>query len=283
MLLRIKSAPFVTLHSANNGDSMKSLQKTLLTLLFLPCITQAESRPLKFVTLMDFKPFAWCEEGSPKGIDVEIVKNLLDRVEQRYTIECVPWKRALFSIETGKADGLFSAYKTTERSEFAIFLQHPTHMSVFNVFVRKGETFDFNNLEDLYDKKIGITAGYSINPEFDKARSSKQLDIHESNTTVSGIKMLLQGRIDAYINGKHVGLFTARNMGVIDMLEPLPQPLHRPRPAYLMLSKASDLANQASLIRQLNETLALMWTSGEIDTIINRFTLNTPSVAMPNR
>ena len=265
---------------------MKLIRTTLLALLaflFLPCVTQAESRPLKFVTLMDFKPFAWCEEGTPKGIDVEIVKNLLDRIKQRYTIECVPWKRALFSIKTGKADGLFSAYRTSERSEFANFLQHPTHMSVFNVFVRKGESFNFNNLEDLYNKKIGITAGYSINPEFDQARASKQLDTHESNTTVSGIKMLLQGRIDAYINDKHVGLFTARNMGVIDMIEPLQHPLHRPRPAYLMLSKASDLANQGSLIKQLNETLAQMWTNGEIDLIINRFTLNTPSVAMPDR
>lgn len=262
---------------------MKFIAALFLLILPFSSLSMAESRPIKFVTLMDFKPFAWCESGVPMGIDVRIVEELLRRTQRQYTIECVPWKRALSSIKSGKADGLFSAYRTDERDEFATFLKYPTHMSIFSVFVRKGESFAFNKLEDLHDKKIGITAGYSINPEFDEAHKNNLLAIHESQTTVSGINMLLKGRIDTYINGKHAGLFTARNMGITNMIEPLEKPVHPPRPAYLMFSKSSTLENKDALISQLNHSLKEMWANGEIDAIIDHFTLSTIPVAMPDK
>ena len=262
---------------------MKFIAALFLLILPFSSLSMAESRPIKFVTLMDFKPFAWCESGVPMGIDVRIVEELLRRTQRQYTIECVPWKRALSSIKSGKADGLFSAYRTDERDEFATFLKYPTHMSIFSVFVRKGESFAFNKLEDLHDKKIGITAGYSINPEFDEAHKNNLLAIHESQTTVSGINMLLKGRIDTYINGKHAGLFTARNMGITNMIEPLEKPVHPPRPAYLMISKSSTLENKDTLISQLNHSLKEMWANGEIDAIIDHFTLSTIPVAMPDK
>ncbi len=262
---------------------MKFITALFLFILPFSSLSMAESRPIKFVTLMDFKPFAWCESGVPMGIDVKIVEELLKRTQHQYTIECVPWKRALSSIKSGKADGLFSAYRTDERDKFATFLKYPTHMSIFSVFVRKGESFTFNKLEDLHDKKIGITAGYSINPEFDEAHKNNLLAIHESQTTVSGINMLLKGRIDTYINGKHAGLFTARNMGITNMIEPLEKPVHPPRPAYLMFSKSSTLENKDTLISQLNHSLKEMWANGEIDAIIDHFTLSTIPVAMPDK
>lgn len=262
---------------------MRLITALSLLILSFSSLSMAESRPIKFVTLMDFKPFAWCESGVPMGIDVRIVEELLRRTQRQYTIECVPWKRALSSIKSGKADGLFSAYRTDERDEFATFLNYPTHMSIFSVFVRKGESFAFNKLEDLHDKKIGITAGYSINPEFDKAHKDNVLTVHESQTTVSGINMLLKRRIDTYINGKHAGLFTARNMGITNMIEPLERPVHPPRPAYLMISKSSTLADKEALIAQLNHSLKQMWSEGDIDAIIDHFTVSTVPVAIPNK
>lgn len=235
--------------------------------------------PIRFATLEDFKPFAWCDNGVPKGIDVEIVTLVMDRIDHPYVIECIPWKRALSSIKSGKVDALFSAYKTSEREAFAIYMNSPTHLSIFSVFVPKGKAFSFNRLEDLYGKTVGITGGYSVNPEFDKARLAGRFKVQELSSADSGLKMLARGRLDAYVNGKHVGLFTARNLGITDMIEPLDRPLHEPKPAYLLFSKASNLRNKDQLISEMNQALDLLWKSGEVDQLTERFILTTEPVA----
>lgn len=250
--------------------------------LIVPALAESDP-PVRFVTLKDFKPFAWCDNGIPKGIDVEIVKALFNQTPYQFTIECVPWKRAIASIRSGKADALFSAYRTLEREAFALYLDDPTHLSVFSVFVRKGEEFTFNKLEDLYGKHIGITAGYSINPEFDAARKNRKLTVHELSSTESGINMLLKGRIDAYVNGKHVVLYTARSMGVSKLIQGLAKPVHPPKPAYLMFSKLAQTANKPELIQILNKKLHLMWKNGQIDKIIANFTTTVEPVASQNK
>ena len=211
----------------------------------------AEPTSIKIVTLMDFKPFIWCDAGIPKGIDVEIVAELFSRVDRAYSIKCIPWKRAISHITSGQADALFSAYKSNERESFAVFLDAPMHMSVFSVFVRKSEDFEFSRIDDLGGKQIGLTLGYSVNPEFDAAKRKGLFRVHESRSTANGIQMLVRGHVNAYINGKHVVLYTARQMGVSDQISPLKNPLHEPRPAYLMFSRAAGFSDKDLLIKSL--------------------------------
>ncbi len=241
---------------------------------------EPQRQPLHLVTLMDFKPFAWCDNNQAKGIDIEIVKRLLNNLQQPYQIECLPWRRALSYIESGKADGLFAGYKTANREHFAHFLSHPLHLSQFSVFVRKDQGFPFKSLDDLQGKRIGITAGYSINPEFDAAKASGKLDVFEASSVESGLNMLLRGRIDAYINGKHAGLYAARTMGILSMIEPLPQPVHQPKPAYMMISKSATITDKHQLLEAMNIELGRMWQQDEISAIMNSFMTSNEAMAV---
>ncbi len=228
--------------------------------------------PLKIVTLQDFKPFIWCENHLAKGIDIDIVTELFARVAHPFTIECMPWKRALTNVEIGTADALFSAYKTTEREAFATFLQHPLHTSVFNAFTHSGNPLNYQQTADLYGKRIGITSGYSVNPEFDQAKVEQKFTVSETKSTEAGIRMLLMDRIDVYINGKTVVLNKAREMNVADQIIAMAKPMHEPKPAYLIISNAANIPEKDTLISKLNLALGQMWQDGTIDKIILSYT-----------
>ncbi|MCL6421696.1 substrate-binding periplasmic protein [Aestuariirhabdus haliotis] len=228
-------------------------------------------RPVKLATLMDFKPFVWCEKGYAKGIDVDILAELFRRIDRTYDIECLPWKRAINYVRIGRLDGLFSGYKTQQREQFATYLSAPFHTSVFSVFVRKSKSFNFDSISDLNGRVIGITRGYSINPEFDAARKTGKFYVSESSSTDKGIDMLLAARTEAYLNSRHVVWYTARELGISHKIDELPAPLHTPKPAYMMLSKASNLPGKDKLVESLNRTLEEMWEDGTVDAIINGY------------
>ncbi|MDO6528155.1 transporter substrate-binding domain-containing protein [Motilimonas sp. 1_MG-2023] len=245
----------------------------LLSLIF-PFFTVAApvEKALRIVTLQDFKPFIWCDEQQVKGIDIDIITELFHRIESPFTIECMPWKRALTYLRNGTVDALFSAYKTTEREAFATYLDYPLHTSVFSIFTHKGNINSYSQTSDLYDKRIGISSGYSVNPEFDQAKAEQRFAISEIKSTESGIRMLLMDRIDFYINGKTVVLNKAKEMGVANQLYDMSRPMHEPKPAYLIISKAAKIHNKEQLINKLNRSLEQMWQDGTIETIINRYT-----------
>lgn len=234
--------------------------------------TKAESlTTVKLVTLLDFKPFIWCEDNEVKGIDIDILTELFSRVDRPININCHPWKRAIKYVETGEADGLFSAYMTDERKEFATYLEHPLHMSVFSVFVRKGSNITFDGIESLYGLNVGISRGYSVNPEFDEAKKQGEITTFEILYTTKGIELLQKGRIDAYVNGRIVTLNTVKEMGVSEEIIELPTPMHKPKPAYLIISKKSPLPQKEELINALNKELEQMILDGTSEEIINSY------------
>lgn len=259
---------------------MKTISITILltaTLSVFTNIVIAESlRPVRLVTLLDFKPFVWCENGNPTGTDIDIIDELFSRAGRKVTIECLPWNRAIHYTKNGKADGLFSAYMTEERKEFATYLKYPMHTSTFSVFVRNGSDLKFTSIENLHGLNIGISRGYSINPEFDAAKMAGKFEVYESISTEKGISLLLKGRIDAYVNGRLVVLNRARNMGVIGKISELPHPVHTPKPAFLIISKESNLPQKKELIQSLNQELKKMSQDGTTSKIINRYIQYTP-------
>ncbi len=238
-----------------------------------------ETSPLKIIALTDFKPFIWCEQDVAEGIDVELVEELFGRLELDYQIECVPWKRALHYIKSGTADVLLTAYKNAEREVFATYPKAPLHRTVFSVFVRKGEGFKLDSVADLEGKRISVPAGFSINPEFDAAKQRGDFTAYETNTLAGGFQMLLSGRVDGYVNERHVGLYALYEMGISNEIMPLKNPLHQPRPAYMVFSKKSPL-NQRLLIDAVNGTLQAMWNEGTVLEITDNFTSRLLPIAI---
>lgn len=233
--------------------------------LCLPFYSQAE-RPVKMATL-NFEPFIWCEDNAVNGLYVDIIAKLFERIGKQYSIECFPWKRALYELKSGNADVLFAAVKTAEREKFAFYSRIPIRVGRYSIFTKKGRSFKFDDVSDLFGKTVAITRGHSVSVDFDNAVKRGDIKVIEVKTTKLGFKVLMAGRVDAYINDKIVGLFEADRLSLISEITLLIKPVQESNPAYFLFSKTSDMSNKQKLLSEVDKQLELMWEDGTIEDI----------------
>ncbi len=222
---------------------------------------------IRLSTISEFKPFIWSDETGTHGIDYDIVKEMCRRLDLHCHVEFHPWKRVLARIEDGSSAGGFSGFKTPEREAYADFLSLPLHYSTYSVFVKKGEGFEFNSIEDLYGKTIGVMRGFKINPEFHEAVARGRINIQEVNSTEQNIKLLSSGRIDAIAANYHKMRMKVVELGITGKMIDLPIPITPPRPSYLMISKKWIIPYKQDLLKQMDATLKTMYEDGNIDKI----------------
>jgi polar amino acid transport system substrate-binding protein len=252
-------------------QTVKYLALVLLSVKLSVAIAPVNAKvPLRLVAL-EFRPFIWCEQKVAKGIDADILAELFERMDADYTIECLPWKRAIHYVKTGLADGLFSAYNTKERESFADYLSLPLHYSVFTAFVHENNPQPNWDLNAFLGSRISINLGYSINDRFDSAKTSGNITVYEFGNTRSNILMLVNNRSDVYINDIDVVRYEAKQLEVGNKIKALTPPVNKPKPAFLILSKAASIKNRTIIIESLNSALKSMWDDGTIDTITSSY------------
>ena len=59
------------------------------------------------------------------GILPEIIDIVGKQIDKEIVFELVPWKRALWLVETGNADAICCSGRTSERSQFLYFPKLP--------------------------------------------------------------------------------------------------------------------------------------------------------------
>jgi len=228
-------------------------------------------KTLSFVTLDNFSPFAWKEDEQSKGIDVDVVNEMCQRLSVKCDITFRPWKRVLAETRWGEKDGGFSAFKTQEREVFAYFLDYPLHYSTYKIFVKKGKEFPFEKVDDLYGKIIGKNRGFNTGEEFDKATEEGRIRVEEATDAKANIRKLMAERIEALVGNYHETLLMLKQLGFSGQVIPLPLPIRKPRGAYLIISKSAKISNKAELINEMNNTLKNMYEDGTVERINSRY------------
>lgn len=244
----------------------KLIVPVLVLMLGLTQHAVVSAQVLNLVTLDNFKPLTWQEEGKAKGIDVEIVTEMCKRINVTCNISFLPWNRVLYDIERGKVDGGFAAFHSKAREQFAEFIKEPLHYSSYYIYVMKGKEFKFQKLSDLYGKSIGINLGFYLDEDFHQAHTDNKIHVSQGRLDLS-FNQLVRGRIEGVIGQSHEVAITLANMQLDDQVVTLPKPLFGPRPAYLVMSKKAKVENLKSLMHSMNEALRNMRKEGFMDHI----------------
>jgi polar amino acid transport system substrate-binding protein len=264
---------------------MKQIEKALSIALLLVeslcavwCKNGFADDSLLLVT-SDFPPYVFCEkdatagiEVARKGIDIEILTELFRRTGQSYSIQCLPWKRALSKVKAGDAVCVFPGFKTPDREAFSVFLDDPLHVSQYSIFVKRGNEFPYERTDDLAGKKAGIERGHNISPAFHMAAQSGKIKVEEASSPAQNLQKLRAGRIDVYINNSLVVLDTAKRLGMLRQISVLPNPVTQGNPSYLMISRAATIPDKQRLIERLNRDLHEMWRDRTVQRITKRYT-----------
>jgi polar amino acid transport system substrate-binding protein len=216
-------------------------------------------------------PYSYVEDGKPFGIDYEIVVEAARRLGIDVNVEFVPWKRMLVAVQYGGCDAGVSFYYVKDRELFGIYLNPPVHYSVNMVFVREGEGFSFLSVSDLFGKKVGITRGYSVSVDFDKAVAGGDLLIEEGDNILSNIHKVLAGRIDCMVGNRDATLNILKRNGLAGKVVHLENPVSEARSAHIMLSRARRLSGDETFVSRFNETLLNMKEDGTFQRILESY------------
>lgn len=246
----------------NNPPRISSF--IIFFLLIVSSISFAADKPLYFVCGEGFPPFSYKENNEIKGMDVETVLEMAERLNIKVKIELKPWNRVLSMTELGKCDGAFSCFKTEQRQRFALYTA-PVNYSTYSIFVKKGNEFEFSSITDLYGKLFGKNRGLAVSDEFDQAVKEGKISVIEISSNLVDLAML--NRFDMFVDNLLLTQYQLKKKNLSGQITPLPRPVTKARGAYLIISKASAVKEKEALINKMTKVLKEIHSDGTIQKI----------------
>ena len=232
--------------------------------------TPAMAKDLSFVG-QDYPPFNWNEGGEVKGGMVEVLKKACDKLKHTCKFSIVPLARAVQMLEDGSVDGVMSLIPNADRAKFANF--SPTIVvSNLSYFGAKGKAKKIASLTDLEGWTVGAVRGstsYKLATEHQKQVKNLTLTEEVNNETL--IKKLQGGRYGdkgAIMGGDAVLEFEAKKVK-------LDLELVWNSDAQGFTTAFSKKSVDAATLAEFNKTLDGMKKSGEVKTILEKFSLKT--------
>lgn len=207
------------------------------------------------------------------GYVIEILKAVFEKGGGKVDYAVMPWKRAVSEAEKGAVNGVIAALKS-DTPDFA-FPEEPIGMSENSLFVKKGSTWSFANMDSLKGKRLGIVNGYSYGAavdEYIKKNLGNAQAIDESagdNPVEQAIRKLQAGRIDVFVEGKTVFWAQVAKMGLNkdDFVEVAVA--SEGEPLYVSFSPKKDDAK--ALAAKLTAGIRELRASGELAKILAKY------------
>lgn len=161
-------------------------------------------------------PYVFEQDGKVLGADVEVADHVLRQLGHQTRWELMPWKRALRTVERGKADAILDLSLNEERRDTYLFPSEPLSTSDTVLFYHRDRPHTFEDIDDLTGLTIGISPGYAYANE---AFMQAEHFIREPGPTLeANMRKLLRGRLDMVLMNRSVGLFIAHQLGADEQI-----------------------------------------------------------------
>lgn len=162
---------------------------------------QTFAQPLKIASL-PLPPFTYLENGKPTGMAVDIVNEVMNRLNIEHEVLVIPWARAMRGMEVGDVDALFPMFKTSERERFTNYPNLPVVYESMALFVPTNSNISYkDNIASLSKYTFCLVRGYSSGKEFDEAIKNKTLPkIDLANSSTLNVKKFLRHRCNILVD-----------------------------------------------------------------------------------
>lgn len=168
----------------------------LLTGISYAAVDLTSNQPTRIVCDI-WPPYQMRDKDGVTGFSTEMVQAVFKRLDVSIAeINDYPWKRALAILEHNKADVLFSANYTKDRSIFARYPDEVLFEAPWMIWTRNNKKI--KTLDDLKGKTIGVVIGYSYTREF-WTFIETYCKIEKVSTDEINFKKLEIGRLDAIV------------------------------------------------------------------------------------
>jgi len=244
---------------------LRSYIITILSLTLIIISPPSFAVKLNIVTLQ-YPPYAYKEGKQVKGVAVEIVTEVLNRMELPFSITVLPWARALHQIKNGEADAIFTLFKKPEREMFADYSHEVLIPQIVSLYVNRNSVIEFSgDLSQLARYSFGLVRKVSYGEIFDRAVDEKILkNVVRSNNAEQSFKMLFSNRIDIVAINKYGALDILQKTNKLKDIKELNPELQN-IPSYIAFSKKRNLS---SIRDKFDDTLLQMKKDGTYDQLV---------------
>lgn len=163
-----------------------------LVLLFLTNVVCAQE--LTIIT-EEYPPLSYKKEDILTGSSVEVVREILRRLNQPDNIKMLPWARGYNLLKTRPNVVLFSTARIKERESLFHWVG-PLCISRFGFYAKRGAGIQINSLEDA--KKVESIATYKEDAREQMLKAWGFTNLDSSNSPASNLKKLLSGRVNLW-------------------------------------------------------------------------------------
>lgn len=165
----------------------------ILSLLLMTFYATISAKDIQFMT-ENTPPYSYLVEGVPKGIFVDIVRELMQQTGHPDNIEVLPWNRAYYKMTN--VDGsmaLFAMLRTKEREALFQWVCPLSDKSTY-FFKKRDSNITIHNLDEARQvEQIGTVRGWAAQK---KLESLGFQNIVPTESVHSHYQNLMKGRLD---------------------------------------------------------------------------------------
>lgn len=226
----------------------------------------AAPRLLRAVALA-IAPYGMLGAGGRKsGLFVEAFELIARQTGRRIDTTVVPYARAIAMLRSGEADLMIA----TSNSAIAQAAEPMGMLWAAEVIAIARAGMKLDGQDDLRGRTIGMLRGSDYGAAFLDERDYRK---HEITDQVQGIRMLLEGRLDASVGTRLEVFHAMRQLGVArgrlgGSIAVQPREIH--------LHLGRHIADEA-LATQLRQIVQQLRTSGKADALLAKYLAGLPS------
>lgn len=208
----------------------------------------------------NYPPYEYLDsDGTPTGFNVDIMNAVAETMGMEIHIELDTWNIVRKELEEGKIDALMGMFNTEERDKLVDFTI-PHFVASYAVFIRKGSPI--TSLDDAAGKAIIVQEG---DLGFDYVIENELTDqIRSEETIEEALQALSDGHSDCAVISRLQGSIILKSLGIRNLRIVGPPIIQR---KYCIAVTEGN----SSLLAKLNEGLSIIKTSGEYDSIYNKW------------
>nr|CRH06750.1 putative Histidine kinase with Extracellular solute-binding domain and response regulator receiver domain [Candidatus Magnetococcus massalia] len=220
-----------------------------------------DSHPLRILTA-HIPSITYRKEGQLTGLGIEVVQELIARMGRHDTVEMMLWSDAIETVKQQPNTALLPPSRTSKREKLFKWVG-PIIPERLYLFKKKGTTVAATTLAEAKKYRVGAVKGYA------SQRLLKKLGFTHLSSFSSpqeGLKALLAGKIDLWINSNITMAHTAQQAGLDASLLEMVISI-KDLPAYL----AFNLTTPDPIITLWQTALDEMKHDGAFDEIVARW------------
>ena len=214
---------------------------------------------LVFLGNENLAPIVYDDNGTAKGVAVDIAKTIGDKIGCDIKVMAVNWEQAQTMVLNGYADGLLQINPGPERNKLYDF-SSPLLKSDFSIFVQSGN-ITLRSIDDLRGKRVGVEAGgYPIS----LLQGYEGIDIEKIDDWETSFRDLSAGDLDAIIVDRWIGEYELAQSRIpgIGIVE---------KPVETQYSRIAVRKGDAETLALINSGLTEITEDGTVDKIMEQW------------